>query len=485
MWDAETLDPLHVLEGHTAGVTQLAFHPISGLLATSALDETVRIWHLDPITGTRALAPTNDGHRGFGLDAEHLFLKELHGPLTTWDLETGRLVRVSSGPPTNAAGFVNTGETTLIASGARDVHVDDLQSGKSLHVLSHPDVVESLVFGPAGALLASTCDDASLRIWSMTNGEVVQTVADVSRGDIAPAFSPDGRQLAIPGDETIRILDVESGSVRELDGRFGPVAALSFSPDGARLASGTLDNNLRIWDMRTWHPLRVLEGHLRPVSACAFSPDGSRLASLSSDGTLVIWDPEEGTALTELPGKRDGYVGFSADGKRIVTMSGDEVLVWESERESAARLRDGLVLERASRDLLARVVPETSQGEQDPFVVLSRLPADATTLARAREILIAEAPLRAHEYNERAWSIVDPDGSGLGDLDLALVLSSWAVRLEPGDATLRDTLAWALFRKGRMAEALDESRRALELAPVEDKEEYRAYLERIGERASR
>jgi hypothetical protein len=166
-------------------------------------------------------------------------------------------------------------------------------------------------------------------------------------------------------------------------------------------------------------------------------------------------------------------------------MSGDEVLVWESDREAARRLRDGLVLEQEARDVLARVTPETSQGEQDPFVVLSRqAPVATDVLGRAHDILIAEAPLRAREYNERAWTMVDPDRSGLGDLDPALVLASWAVRLQPREAAYHDTLAWALFRKGRTTEALQESARALDLAPAEEREEYRGYLERLRERRS-
>ena len=68
-----------------------------------------------------------------------------------------------------------------------------------------------------------------------------------------------------------------------LVGHSESVNALSFSPDGSRLASGSDDKTVRLWDGATGAPISTLEGHSDYVTSLSFSPDGSRLASGSYD----------------------------------------------------------------------------------------------------------------------------------------------------------------------------------------------------------
>ncbi|MEB3156795.1 MAG: hypothetical protein VKO26_05085, partial [Cyanobacteriota bacterium] len=67
------------------------------------------------------------------------------------------------------------------------------------------------------------------------------------------------------------------------------VHALAALPDG-RLACGSLDNTIHLWDPDTGTRSGVLEGHRGMVSALAVLPDG-RLASGSDDSTIRLWDP--------------------------------------------------------------------------------------------------------------------------------------------------------------------------------------------------
>ena len=68
------------------------------------------------------------------------------------------------------------------------------------------------------------------------------------------------------------------------------MSSVAFSPNGERLASGSEDKTVRIWDAATGKLQRELKGHSHFVTSVSFSRDGSRVASGSWDKTVRIWD---------------------------------------------------------------------------------------------------------------------------------------------------------------------------------------------------
>ncbi|HRI43996.1 MAG TPA: hypothetical protein PLL78_08465, partial [Fimbriimonadaceae bacterium] len=63
----------------------------------------------------------------------------------------------------------------------------------------------------------------------------------------------------------------------ELRGHSGSVSSASFSPDGTRVVTASLDNTARVWDARDGRELAALKGHTEPVYSASFSPDGTRV----------------------------------------------------------------------------------------------------------------------------------------------------------------------------------------------------------------
>ncbi|KAJ4375750.1 hypothetical protein N0V85_009017, partial [Neurospora sp. IMI 360204] len=162
----------------------------------------------------------------------------------------------------------------------------------------------------------------------------LQTLQGHSSDVGSVAFSPDGQRLASGSvDETIKIWDPASGScLQTLEGHSGSVSSVAFSPDGQRLASGSYDDTIKIWDPASGSCLQTLEGHSHCVDSVAFSPDGQRLASGSRDSTIKIWDPASGSCLQTLEGHSYSVdsVAFSPDGQRLASGSSDETIkIWD------------------------------------------------------------------------------------------------------------------------------------------------------------
>ena len=77
------------------------------------------------------------------------------------------------------------------------------------------------------------------------------------------------------------------------------VTAASFSPDGRRIVTGSVDKTARVWDAESGKPVGEPMRHEGSVNAASFSPDGRRIVTASYDKTARVWDAESGKPLGE------------------------------------------------------------------------------------------------------------------------------------------------------------------------------------------
>ena len=65
---------------------------------------------------------------------------------------------------------------------------------------------------------------------------------------------------------------------------------MCYSSDDKRIASGSRDKTVKIWDAYTGNNIKTLSGHTNNVSSVCYSSDGKRRVSSSYDKTIKIWD---------------------------------------------------------------------------------------------------------------------------------------------------------------------------------------------------
>jgi serine/threonine protein kinase len=195
------------------------------------------------------------------------------------------------------------------------------------HLTGHTQWVNGAAFSPDGQLLATSSDDASVRLWQVSTWEVNQKIETSSSGFTSADFSPNNLLLATGAwNGEVGVWQLSDGHLlRTLSGHEDSVRDVAFSPDGVLLATASDDSTLRLWQVSNGQLLHTLQGHTGPVNKLAISPDGSLLASAGDDRTARIWQVNSGDLVGTLQGHSEQVfdVAFSADGSLLVSGSGD------------------------------------------------------------------------------------------------------------------------------------------------------------------
>jgi WD40 repeat protein/tetratricopeptide (TPR) repeat protein len=257
--------------------------------------------------------------------------------------------------------FTPDGRRIITCGEDSTAKVWDVQSGRLLDTLAgHSLDIYSVACSASGRLVATGSGDKTVKLWDMTARPWACTRTlggdGFADGVTAVAFSPDERLVAVGCLDTpssVTLFDIAGGSaqlVADLNSAGSAVVgrnrhtdsvySIAFSPDGARLASGSLDHTVILWDVRQQRALRTLRGHSDFVLSVAFSRDGAWLISGSKDRTVRFWDAtlagdgrEDSVHILAAHSNSVISVAVSPIDNTIVTASGDKTAcVWHYSR---------------------------------------------------------------------------------------------------------------------------------------------------------
>jgi len=315
LWRVADRARLGVLYGHAGLIWSLVFSPDGQWLVSAGADREVCVWRVSDLAQGGHLVRKLGGHedivRGIAIHpAGHTIASVSDRTLRLWDLQSGQLWHSLQGSEQQqwaCVAFSPDGAYVATGSMAQDLWLWDVQTGVALHALhSHTNWVRCLAFHPNGSVLVSASNDSTVRLWQLDairkistfdvagHEDICQMLPGTSHKAYRALYSPDGNLLAIAGhrwDIRLWAPDAANGPTlqRTLQGHSDPILGLAFHPAGKMLASSSMDQTVRLWDVASGQSYATLQGYSNWLVEVAFSPDGGTLASSGSDGTVQLW----------------------------------------------------------------------------------------------------------------------------------------------------------------------------------------------------
>jgi periodic tryptophan protein 2 len=238
----------------------------------------------------------------------------------------------------------------------------------------HAHDMPCLSYSPDGQFIATGGDDGKVKLWNTSSGFCFVTFTEHSAGITGIAF-PHGKQVAFTSslDGTVRAFDlIRYRNFRTFTSPSpAQFSSLAVDPKGELVCAGSSDTfEIFVWSVQTGQLLDILSGHEGPVSCLAFSPIDGRLASGSWDGNVKLWDlfSRDRTVETLEQGSEVLTLAFRPTQNQLATTTlHGQILFWDVEQAQQIGSIDGtrdLGSSRLTNDKITADAATSSRGRK-------------------------------------------------------------------------------------------------------------------------
>lgn len=216
----------------------------------------------------------------------------------------------------------------LASATQKGIVVWELTANRAFTLCDLPSEVREIAFDRTGAVLGAVSYDGRLTVWQTTDWSRVKSFAEHDGKATGIAFSPSRDEVVTVGDSGSVVLRSTSdwSVMRRFSTGRKDLISVAYAPKETRIATAAISGEVDIWDVGQADPAstgRVLPVHESKRWKIRFTPDGRRIAVGSWDGTVRMWNART----LDYEGTVDGHdhwivdLAFSPDSRLMLTAS--------------------------------------------------------------------------------------------------------------------------------------------------------------------
>jgi len=357
-WDVIHGTCLQTLVAHSYPVTSVCFSPDGRRIASGSEDRTIIVWDFKGTKWYRVLK----GHTYlissvcFSTDGKYVLSGSWDKSIKIWDSVSGTCVKTLSGHMDYVTSIHCNSNSKCIISSSCDstIKLWDFKSGDIITTLEgHNENVSTatIITRDFTEHVLSATWNKSVKVWDLSTGFCIQTLdRDPTTNIYTSTLSCTVQHLDLFEPSIIRVeeskseeednsgeLDFKKGEISYilekewLKGHSGWVTCVCESPNGL-IASGSVDNTIRIWDVAKDECITCFEGHYKSITVVKFDSKGGLLLSGSCDSSIKLWDMYTRECIETFDNSNCNIISvdFSSDGAFILSSSSDfSVQIWD------------------------------------------------------------------------------------------------------------------------------------------------------------
>ncbi|MCB2204996.1 caspase family protein [bacterium] len=329
---------LHLTEGKSGAVWDIALSPDGNTLYSCGRDSTAKSWDLTTGEAIRMFKPeASTLMTALALDHTGRFLAvgDMKGRLIVWNAQSGVQYYAAPAHKEYVTDLAITSDGAFIVTAGRDdfIRIWRLDDGVQLREIRAGMLwVHAVAVSPDGSLLAAAGQDGTVALWNLKDGTSEGVIGRHSRFARSLLFSGDGRFLFSGGaDGQIKAFDMDTRALfREFELDNGYAHSLALNRNEQNLLIGRMNGRMEIWDWKRRLLRMKLPAESYGTMRAVFDSDSKRICSAHTDGAVKLWRGEDATLLLDMVGFSDGqWLSFTPDGYYDCSAYGDRYVQWK------------------------------------------------------------------------------------------------------------------------------------------------------------